>query len=101
MPTQNTNIFNPATPGIEYAGANLKWTIANGVLVGAGVNPGVASAFNGSKLVNRGVVNALDNIGGSFRLHEERHGDQQRRLHHGVPGVGGSQIPTRRESVVR
>jgi hypothetical protein len=58
MPTQHTDIFNPAAPAIMYTGPGKTWTIANGVLVGTGssASPAVYSSFNGSKLVNKGEV---------------------------------------------
>ncbi len=58
MPTQHTDIYNPTLPAIEYAGPGKTWTIANGVLVGSGaVGTGaIHSTFNGSKLINKGVV---------------------------------------------
>jgi hypothetical protein len=57
MPTQKTDIYNPASPAITYTGPGKTWTIANGVLVGTGSGPAaVYSTFNGSKLVNKGDV---------------------------------------------
>ncbi len=55
MPTQHTDIYNPAAPAINYAGPGKTWTIANGVLVGSGVTT-VYSLHNGSKLVNNGDI---------------------------------------------
>jgi hypothetical protein len=56
MPIQHTDIYNPTAPAITYAGPGKTWTIANGVLVGSGTAPAVYSAFNGSKLVNKGDI---------------------------------------------
>jgi hypothetical protein len=56
MPTQNSDVLKFAGAGIEYAGAGIKWKIASGVFVGSATSFGVHSAFNGSKLVNRGDV---------------------------------------------
>ena len=55
MPTQTTDIVFSGPIGINYAGPGKTWTIANGVFVG-GSGTGVYSAFNGSKLVNKGDV---------------------------------------------
>ena len=56
MPTQNSDVLKFPGAGIKYAGPGKTWTIANGVLVGSAVSFGVHSAFNGSKLVNKGDV---------------------------------------------
>jgi hypothetical protein len=56
MPTQNSDVLKSPGAGIEYAGPGIKWKIAHGVVVGSAVSFGVHSAFNGSKLVNRGDV---------------------------------------------
>jgi hypothetical protein len=61
MPTQKTDIYNPAAPAINYAGPGETWTIATGVLVGSGTAAAVFSTFNGSKLVNKG-----DAYGGAY-----------------------------------
>ena len=55
MPTQQTDIYNPAAPAIEYAGPGKTWTVANGVLVGSGTIA-VHSGFNGSTLINNGEI---------------------------------------------
>ena len=68
MPTQHTDIYNPAAPAIIYTGAGKTWTIANGVLAGSGNFPAVFSTFNGSKLVNKGVVFSSTHFGVNFQL---------------------------------
>ncbi len=66
MPTQHTDIYNPAAPAITYTGPDKTWTIANGVLVGSGSAPAVYSTFNGSKLVNKGEVFSSSSFGVYF-----------------------------------
>ncbi len=67
MPTQHSDMYNPNSPAINYAGAGKTWTIANGVLVGSGIAPAVLSHFSGSKLVNKGGVFSNTNAGVYFQ----------------------------------
>ncbi len=67
MPTQHADIYNPTLPAINYTGPGQTWTIANGVVVGSGSAPAVFSAFNGSKLVNKGDVFSTSNYGVLFQ----------------------------------
>ncbi|MCP4381863.1 MAG: hypothetical protein GY798_10720 [Hyphomicrobiales bacterium] len=66
MPTQSTYVLNSAVPGIEYAGAGLKWTVADDVFVGSVNSAGVSSTFTGSKLVNKGEVFSATGNGVEF-----------------------------------
>lgn len=56
MPIQKTNVYNPGAPGIDFAQANLTWTVAKDVLVSSGGSPAVRSVFNDSTLVNKGNI---------------------------------------------
>jgi Ca2+-binding RTX toxin-like protein len=66
MPTQSSSIDNTTTPGIDYAGANLSWTIAPGVLVHSRDTYGVRSSFSGSTLINHGNIFSGNSTGVSF-----------------------------------
>jgi hypothetical protein len=56
MPTQNTNIYNPSNPAIQYSGVSQTWKIGKNVGVGSGTVYAVYSIFNNSKLINKGYI---------------------------------------------
>jgi hypothetical protein len=67
MPTQETNIYNPTGPAIQYSASHQTWKIAKQASVGSGDSTyAIYSTYNNSKLINKGYVYAYGNSGVFF-----------------------------------